>query len=243
MSKRFTKTVVASTISLILLGVKENAWGMMGWRALDEEDKKSMIEMHQGHLGHKPGSPDFLVTMAACRYWHQMDRYHNSEDAAMRDCRICRESIGSMVEKTRRRREKIHEKCLNQIRKQDLKEENEELRNSGIKNPVIEEGTDLVSTIQELRKINIQSEEKINNLDAEKESLNILILTLNNKIKDLKEERNSLYSLTTEQDQSTEIINEMMKIIGVNTDDFSDCTGNVFAQKCLDQLKSTMGLL
>ena len=50
-------------------------------------------------------------------------------------------------------------------------------------------------------------------------------------------------NLNEEAEESTEIIKKMMKIIGIKTDDFSDCTGNIFAKKCLDRLNHEMGSL
>lgn len=61
------------------------------------------------------------------------------------------------------------------------------------------------------------------------------------EITELTEERTKLYALTADGDKTAEIIKEMMKVIGVNTDDFTDCSGNIFAQKCLDRLKAEMG--
>ncbi|MBY0293116.1 MAG: hypothetical protein K2W92_07515 [Alphaproteobacteria bacterium] len=46
----------------------------------------------------------------------------------------------------------------------------------------------------------------------------------------------TIKSLNEEAEQSTEIIKQMMKIVGIKTDDFGDCTGNIFAKKCLDSL-------
>ena len=50
-------------------------------------------------------------------------------------------------------------------------------------------------------------------------------------------------NLNEEAEESTEIIKKMMKIIGIKTDDFSDCTGNIFAKKCLDRLNHEMGAI
>lgn len=49
-------------------------------------------------------------------------------------------------------------------------------------------------------------------------------------------------STTDEGELSTEgrtanIIREIMAVIGIKTDDFNDCTGEIFAKKCLDRLK------
>ena len=75
-----------------------------------------------------------------------------------------------------------------------------------------------------------------------KESLefNDLVLEnieLKNHINLLIEERDILYSLTADPDGSDKIIKEMMKLLGINTDDFIKCEGVLFADKCLERLK------
>lgn len=75
-----------------------------------------------------------------------------------------------------------------------------------------------------------------------KESLefNKLVLEnneLKNNVNHLIEERNKLYSLTADTDGSDKIIKEMMKLLGINTDDFINCEGVRLADKCLERLK------
>lgn len=53
----------------------------------------------------------------------------------------------------------------------------------------------------------------------------------------LIEERDKLYSLTADTDGSDKIIKEMMKLLGINTDDFINCEGVRLADKCLERLK------
>ena len=46
----------------------------------------------------------------------------------------------------------------------------------------------------------------------------------------------TIKNLNEESEKSIEIIKQMMKIVGIKTDDFGDCIGSIFAKKCLDRL-------
>lgn len=96
-------------------------------------------------------------------------------------------------------------------------------------------------------------EENIRDLSAKEEKIKPHI------VPETDEEENSLFSiinslkkirlhheetiknLNEEAEKSTEIIKKMMKVIGIKTDDFSDCTRNIFANKCLERLNDELG--
>lgn len=62
-------------------------------------------------------------------------------------------------------------------------------------------------------------------------------IKLKSHINHLVEERDKIYNLTADTDGSDKIIKEMMKLLGINTDDLINCAGVLFADKCLERLK------
>lgn len=82
-----------------------------------------------------------------------------------------------------------------------------------------------------------------NNINSSTEEGGSLISTVKYLRKAKIQYEEQIKNLNEEAEESTEIIKEMMKIIGIKTDDFSDCTGNVFGKKCLDRLKDEMGTI
>ncbi len=110
-------------------------------------------------------------------------------------------------------------------------QEKEKLNNSSNKNNKISQ-----TFFQETDKLKENAEE----LDLR--SVYSKNAKLEREIEELIEERDKLYSLTAETDGTHKIIKEMMSLIGINTDNYINCTGSFFAEKCLDLLKEEMGV-
>ena len=84
-------------------------------------------------------------------------------------------------------------------------------------------------------------QENRNNLISPIEESGSLFSTVKSLRQTKLQQDETIKNLNEEAEESTEIIKKMMKIVGIKTDDFSDCTGNVFAKKCLDRLNHEMG--
>jgi hypothetical protein len=78
------------------------------------------------------------------------------------------------------------------------------------------------------------------NLDVPIENKGSLIATVNAFRKAKSEYENIIKKQNEELEESSKIFKDMMEIIGVNTEGFNDCTGIVFARKCLEHLKKEM---
>ncbi|MBL8677153.1 MAG: hypothetical protein JNJ47_07030 [Alphaproteobacteria bacterium] len=128
---------------------------------------------------------------------------------------------------------------------------NDEQTNSFVQQKLLAE--EIQQREQERRRKHEETTEKIRipETSNEQESRNNLIPSIEEKgslfstVKSLRQiklqQDETIKNLHEEVEESTKIIKKMMKIIGIKTDDFSDCTGNIFAKKCLDRLNDEMG--
>ena len=46
----------------------------------------------------------------------------------------------------------------------------------------------------------------------------------------------TIRSITEDAEETAEVLRKLMIVVGIKTDDFSDCTGSIFAKRCLDRL-------
>ncbi len=143
---------------------------------------------------------------------------------------------------------------INSLKESDLKKA-EEIRKLLKKNQeletIIKKQEQLVLNNSSLRqppsekekKLVIRKEKTETSIKSEEEGLiNVYLknVQLEKEIEELIEERNNLYSLTADPDGTHKIIQEMMQLIGIKTDDLINCEGIIFAEKCLGRLKAVV---
>ena len=235
----------------------------------DEKKKESFLKYHYinhvsvKHYNEKKSGPLPYVSSGGRSLYQLMDltkqpELNNKMNQISRNCITCNTKIQRFLD--RKKKSAIQEQIENTINVIPVKPDSFKLKVEEINERIHRQETVALNTnfIQEREleergkreskeQFQREQEENIGSLSAKEEKIKPHIIPESN------EEENSLFSTISslrqiklyqeEAEESTEIIKKMMRIIGIKTDDFSDCTGNIFAKKCLDRLNDEMGAI
>ena len=148
------------------------------------------------------------------------------------------------------RMEKAQDALFKHLKQKKLrqKEKNKE-KETDSESSIVKEEESLLSVLRSLKKRAIENgkrteelkkyiESKVQTTDILEKEKEEIILSINSLKKTQEEKEKEINKLQEEREKTTGYIKEIMKVIGVETKDFGDCTGEIFVKKCLDKLKS-----
>lgn len=252
MSKKFFKMMLtASTIAFTLLGVEKMAWAM--WEELEPSEKLEITTLHM--VGHRAMTVTNTVESP-----HYGNIEHTYQSKKMKWCPTCNYLINdACVKKSILNRLEILEAVVNKIKQESASNPIPEIQEVNNRLKILEEGFKhhklLTQEIQqqereEYSRTKQEEEVRFLSVKEEKAKVNIILKpdeegkSLLSTVKSLREiklqHEKTIKKLSTETEELTDTIKEMMKVIGIKTDDFSDCSGNIFAKKCLERLRNVV---